>query len=162
MRIPAGIADSQRLRLHGEGEHGAASGPTGDLYVVVHVRAHAVFLREGDDLHVEVAVPFHMMALGGSFILQGPGGPFDLHVAPGSANGIIVSHRNKGMPSVTGRGRGALHARLVVDVPKKLSKEQTKLIEQFGAALPKEPIQPRPVEPDSERPFFEKVKDLFG
>jgi molecular chaperone DnaJ len=162
VKIPAGIADSQRLRLHGEGEHGAAGGPTGDLYVVVHVRPHQFFVREGDDLYTEVPVPFHTMALGGSFKLEGPGGPIDVHVSASSANGALVSFRGKGMPSVTGHGRGALHVRLVVDVPKKLTKEQRKLVEQLGKSTPPEAIAPRAIESEGEKPFFEKVRDLFG
>lgn len=162
VRIPAGIADGQRLRLQGEGEHGAADGPTGDLYVVVHVRPHEFYHREGDDLHAEVPVPFHMMALGGSFPLDGLGGRFEVQVPAGSPNGAILSFRGKGMPSVTGHGRGSLHIRLVVDVPKKLTKEQKKLVEQFGKTLPEEAIAPRALDADQDKPFFEKVKDLFG
>lgn len=66
------------------------------------------------------------------------------------------------MPSVTGQGRGALHARLVVDVPKKITKEQKKLIEQLARSMPQETIEPRAVDTDGEKPFFEKVRDLFG
>ena len=75
--FPPGIADGQRLRLHGEGEHGALGGPTGDLYVVIHVRPHPVFRREDDDLFVEVPVPYPTMAMGGSFKVDGPAGPLD-------------------------------------------------------------------------------------
>jgi molecular chaperone DnaJ len=162
VKIPAGIADGQRLRLQGEGEHGAAGGPTGDLYVVVHVRPHTFFHREGDDLHVEVPVPFHMMALGGSFKLDSPAGALDVHVPPTSANGTIVAFRGKGVPSVTGRGRGAIYVRLVVDVPKKLTKEQKKIVEQLGAATSNDGIGPRALDSEGEKPFFEKVRDLFG
>jgi molecular chaperone DnaJ len=162
VKIPAGIADGQRLRLQGEGEHGADGGPTGDLYVVVHVQAHSAFHREGDDLHAEVPVPFHVMALGGSFPLQTPGGPVEVHVPAGAQNGSVLSYRAKGMPSVTGHGRGSLHVRLVVDVPAKLSKEQKKLIEQLAKSTPEETIGPRDLDTESEKPFFEKVKDLFG
>ncbi len=66
------------------------------------------------------------------------------------------------MPSVTGRGRGAFHVRLVVDVPRKLTKEQKKLVEQFGKTIATGKIEPRAVESDHEKPFFEKVEDLFG
>ena len=162
VRIPPGIADGQRLRLHGEGEHGGLGGPTGDLYVVVHVRPHAFLHRQGDDLHAEVAVPFHMMALGGTFKVEGPAGPIDVHVPPGSANGTTLSFRGKGMPSVTGHGRGTLHVRAVVDVPKKLAKEQKKLLEQFAATMSPPSFEPRALDADDEKPFFEKVKDLFG
>jgi molecular chaperone DnaJ len=162
VRIPAGIADGQRLRLHGEGEHGAAGGPAGDLYVVIQVQPHAFFHREGDDLHAEVPVPFHLMALGGTFPIDALDGSIDVHVPGGSQNGSTLSFRSKGMPSVTGHGRGSLHVRLVVDVPKKLSKDQKKLLEQLAQSLPEQPIGPREFDADAEKPFFEKVKDLFG
>lgn len=163
VRIPAGIADGQRLRLHGEGEHGAQGGPPGDLYVVVHVRPHANFVREGDDLYMEVRVPYPMMALGGTFKVDGPDGQVDVNVSGGSSNGTLVSFKGKGMPNVSGRGAGALHVRLVVDVPKKLSKDQKKLIEQLGKTMPVETLTARDVDgSDDEKPFFERVKDLFG
>jgi molecular chaperone DnaJ len=163
VRIPAGIADGQRLRLHGEGEHGAQGGPPGDLYVVVHVRPHANFVREGDDLYMEVRVPYPMMALGGTFKVDGPDAPIDVNVSGGSANGTLVSFRNKGMPSVSGRGAGSLHVRLVVDVPKKLTKEQKKLVEQLGTTMPVDMLAARDVDSQDEgKPFFERVKDLFG
>jgi molecular chaperone DnaJ len=161
VRIPAGIADGQRLRIHGEGEHGAGGGPAGDLYVVVHVHPHAVFQREGDDLYVDVPVPFPTLVLGGSFKVDGPGGPLDVHVSAGSATGTLVPFRGKGMPSVSGSGRGALYVRVIADVPKKLSKEQKKLIADLGKLMPAEKLEPRPAD-EGEKPFFEKVKDLFG
>jgi molecular chaperone DnaJ len=162
VRIPAGIADGQRLRLHGEGEHGAVGGPTGDLYVVIHVRLHPTFRREDDDLFVDVPVPYPTMALGGSFQLEGPGGPLTVDVSAGTASGSVISFRGKGMPSVTGRGRGAFHVRLTVDVPRKLGKEQKKLVEQLGKTMVPEKLEPTAVDADRDRPFFEKVKDLFG
>jgi molecular chaperone DnaJ len=162
VRIPAGIADGQRLRLHGEGEHGALGGPTGDLYVVIHVKPHAVFQREEDDLFVEVPVPFHMMAMGGTFEVDGPGGTISVDVSAGTASGTVQSFRGKGMPNVSGRGRGAFHVRMVVDVPKRLSKEQKKLVEQFGKTVTTEKLQPTAAGDDHDKPFFEKVKDLFG
>ncbi|MEO7190699.1 MAG: molecular chaperone DnaJ [Vicinamibacterales bacterium] len=162
VRIPAGIADGQRLRLHGEGEHGALGGPTGDLYVVVHVRQHAVFRREEDDLFVEVPVPFHLMALGGHFSVDTPGGPQSVKVEEGTPSGTVKTYRGKGMPSVTGRGHGSFHVRLVVDVPKKLAKDQKKLVEQLGKTITVDTIEPLAPDADREKPFFEKVKDLFG
>jgi molecular chaperone DnaJ len=162
VRIPAGIADGQRLRLYGEGEHGSANGPSGDLYVVIHVRPHPVFHREGDDLFAEVTVPFPVMAMGGSFKVDSPAGMLDVDVSAGSQSGALVEFRSKGMPSVSGRGRGSLFIRLVVDVPKKLTKEQKKLVEELRKSMPAEKIEPRPVDSGQDKPFFEKVKDLFG
>jgi molecular chaperone DnaJ len=162
VRIPAGIADGQRLRLHGEGEHGALGGPTGDLYVVVHVRPHPLFRREEDDLFTEVPVPFHVMAMGGSFHVDTPSGPQTVDVSAGTASGTVLTFRGKGMPSVTGRGRGALHVRVVVDVPRKLTKDQKKLVEQLGKTMAVDKLEPTPVDDEHDKPFFEKVKDLFG
>jgi molecular chaperone DnaJ len=162
VRIPAGIADGQRLRLHGEGEHGMAGGPPGDLYVVIHVRAHERFVRDGDDLYVEVRVPFPIMALGGEFKVEGPDGPITVAVSAGSANGTLVPFKGKGMPSVTGRGAGNLFVRLVVDVPKKITKDQKKLIEQLGKTMPVDTLEARQTGDDEDKPFFERMKDLFG
>jgi molecular chaperone DnaJ len=162
VKIPAGIADGQRLRLYGEGEHGSASGPPGDLYVVIHVKPHAVFHREGDDLYAEVGVPFPVMAMGGSFTIESPAGVLSVDVSAGSQSGALIEFRGKGMPSVTGRGRGSLFVRLVVEVPRKLSKEQKKLIEDLRKSMPAEKIEPRHVDSGQDKPFFEKVKDLFG
>jgi molecular chaperone DnaJ len=161
VKIPAGIADGQRLRLHGEGEHGSRGGPTGDLYVVVHVPPHAKFKREEDDIFVEVAVPFHVMALGGSFQVDGPGGEHTVDVSAGTQSGKVKTFRGKGMPNVSGHGRGAFHVRLVVDVPKKLSKEEKKLIEQLGRTMTADKLEPVAEEPGKDG-FFDKVKDLFG
>lgn len=161
VKIPAGIADGQRLRLHGEGEHGAAGGPSGDLFVVIHVKPHAVFHREGDDLFVEVPVPYPVMTMGGSFVVDGPAGPLTVDVPAGTPSGTLLPFRGKGMPSVTGRGRGGLYVRAIVDVPRKLSKDQKKLIEELRKTMPVEKLQASTPEP-ADKPFFEKVKDLFG
>jgi molecular chaperone DnaJ len=163
VKIPAGIAEGQRLRLYGEGEHGANNGPSGDLYVVVHVKPHPIFHRENDDLFVEVPVPFATMVMGGSFTIEAPGGALKVDVPAGTASGSLLPFRGKGMPSVAGRGRGAIYVRTVVDVPKKLSKEQRKAVEQLGKAMPLDKVEPRSVDHDEhDKPFFERVKDLFG
>ena len=162
VKIPAGIADGQRLRISGEGEHGALGGPSGDLYVVIHVRAHAVFQRDGDDLYVDVPVPFHLMAMGGTFSVTGPGGDVQVDVSAATQSGTVLTYRGKGMPNVSGRGRGAFHVKLSVDVPRKLSKEQKKLVEQLGKTMPVDKLDPRSADDDEDKPFFEKVKDLFG
>ena len=162
VRIPAGIADGQRLRLYGEGELGSLGGPPGDLYVVVHVRPHQVFHREGDDLFVEAAVPFPVMAMGGSFKVDSPGGPLDVDVSAGTPSGTVLAFRGKGMPSVSGRGRGAFNVRLVVDVPRKLAKEQKKLVEQLGKTMPVDTVKATSTEAVPPKSVFDKVKDLFG
>jgi molecular chaperone DnaJ len=162
VRIPAGIADGQRLRLHGEGEHGSAGGPTGDLYVVVHVRPHQVFQRDGDDLYVEADVPFPTMAMGGAFSMDGPAGEIEVQVPAATSSGTLIPFRGKGMASVTGRSRGTLYVRVVVQVPRKLTKDQKKLIDQLGHTMQVDRIAATPADRSQDKPFFEKVKDLFG
>jgi len=162
VRVPAGIADGQRLRIQGEGEHGARGGPPGDLYVVIHVKPHPRFHRDGDDLYLDVLVPFPVMAMGGEFTVDGPAGELTVSVPAGTAGGALIPFRGKGMASVSGRGRGALYVRVTVDVPKKLTKEQKKLVEQLGKTMPVDRIEARSTDDPADRPFFEKVKDLFG
>jgi molecular chaperone DnaJ len=160
VKIPAGIATGQRLRLYGEGEAGFAGGPAGDLYVVVHVAEHARFRRDGDDLHTEMHVPFPLLALGGSVTVEAPGGTASLDIPEATASDTMFRLRGKGMPNVAGRGRGDLFVSVKVAVPRKLSKEQRRLIEELRSSLGDETTAGAPG--DQERPFFERVKDIFG
>jgi molecular chaperone DnaJ len=165
VKIPAGIASAQRLRLHGEGEHGRAGGPPGDLYVVVHVQEHEYFRRDGDDLYIELPVPFPTLALGGEVPIPTPGGEGTLTIPPGSQPGTDFRIRGKGMPNVSGRGRGDLHVLAQADVPRKLTRDQKKLLEEFAKTLPAARPEARAPGGDREeqdRPFFERVKDIFG
>jgi molecular chaperone DnaJ len=160
-KIPAGIATGQRLRLHGEGEHGTAGGPPGDLYVVVHVQEHAFFQREGDDLYCELPIAFPTLALGGEVRVPTLVGDEEIKVPAGTQPGARFKLRGKGMPNVTGRGQGDLFAIVRVSVPKKLTKEQKHLLEELGKTLPQERLDGSGAEA-SDKPFFEKVKDIFG
>jgi molecular chaperone DnaJ len=160
VKIPAGIATGQRLRLTGEGEHGLQGGPPGDLYIVVLVTDHPVFQRHEDDLHCELRVPFTTLALGGSIKVPTLDGEESLHVPEGTASGATLKLKHKGMPNVSGRGHGDLFVSVVAAVPKKLTKDQRKAIEELKKILPTEVVQ---TERDSgEKPFFERVKDIFG
>ena len=124
MKIPAGIATGQRLRLQNEGEHGSAGGPPGDLYVVVHVQDHHFFHRENDDLFCELPISYPTLALGGSIKVPTLNGREDLHIPAGTQAGARFKMRGKGMPNVSGRGHGDLHVIAGVAIPTKLSKEQ--------------------------------------
>jgi molecular chaperone DnaJ len=160
VKIPAGIATGQRLRLYGEGEHGSAGGPAGDLYVVVHVQEHSFFHREGDDLYCEVPIPFPTLALGGDINVPTLDGRETLHVPGGTQAGARFKVRGKGMPNVSGRGHGDLHVIARVSVPKKLTKDQKRLLEELSRTMPPETLDADGDE--SEKPFFERVKDMFG
>jgi molecular chaperone DnaJ len=160
VKIPAGIATGQRMRLYGEGEHGSAGGPPGDLYVVVHVQEHSFFHRDGDDLYCEMPISFPTLALGGSIKVPTLNGHEDLHIPGGTQAGAKFRIRGKGMPNVSGRGHGDLHVIARVSVPKKLTKEQKRLLEELGKTLKNETLSGNPL--DAEKPFFERVKDIFG
>jgi molecular chaperone DnaJ len=161
VKIPAGIATGQRLRLYGEGEHGSAGGPPGDLYVVVHVQEHSFFHREDDDLYCELPMSFPTLALGGTVKVPTLDGREELHVPAGTQPGTRFKVRGKGMPNVSGRGHGDLFVVARVAVPKKLNKEQRQLLEELARTLPSE--KDLASEGDStDKPFFERVKDIFG
>jgi molecular chaperone DnaJ len=159
-KIPAGIATGQRLRIYGEGEHGAAGGPPGDLYVVVHVQEHPFFHREEDDLYCEMPVAFTTLALGGDIHVPTLDGREEVHVPAGTQPGARFKLRGKGMPNVTGRGHGDLYVIARVSVPKKLTREQKRALEELAQLLPSEKFDGEPA--DGEKPFFERVKDIFG
>lgn len=161
VKIPAGIATGQRLRLYGEGEHGTAGGPPGDLYVVVHVQEHSFFHREDDDLYCELPMSFPTLALGGTVKVPTLDGREDVHIPAGTQPGARFKLRGKGMPNVSGRGHGDLHVIARVSVPKKINKEQKHLLEELARTLPSDKDIAADSE-DTERPFFERVKDIFG
>jgi molecular chaperone DnaJ len=160
VKIPAGIATGQRLRLYGEGEHGAAGGPPGDLYVVVRVQEHSFFHREEDDLYCEMPITYPTLALGGTVNVPTLNGREDIRIAAGTQPGTRFKLRGKGMPHVNGRGYGDLHVIARVAVPKKLSKEQKHLLEELARTLPQE--KPDGDSESGDKPFFERVKDIFG
>ena len=158
VKIPAGIATGQQMRLTGEGEHGTAGGPPGDLYVVVHVQEHPFFQREDDDLYCELPIHFPTLALGGSVKVPTLKNREDLNIPAGTQPGTRFRLRGKGMPNVSGRGHGDLHVIARVAVPKKLSKEQKHLLEELARTMPSQADDGSGSE---EKPFFERMKDMF-
>lgn len=163
VKIPAGIATGQRLRLHGEGEHGYSGGPPGDLYVVVHVADHPVFKRDGDHLYCEVSAPFPTLALGGSIEVPTLDDVQALDIPEGTQPDTAFRVRGKGMPNVGGRGRGDLYVTVKVSVPRKLTKDQRKLVEELAKTMPPQPpAAPAGKADDDDRGLFDRVKDIFG
>ena len=164
VKIPPGIATGQQLRLQDEGEAGTAGGPPGHLFVVVHVQEHEFFRRDGDNLFCEIPVNFTTVALGGEIQVRTLDGSETVKVPDGTQTGTTLRLRGKGMPEVNGRGRGDLFATIQVQTPRKLTKDQRRLLEQLARELPKEQFEPRPREDDAqdERNLFDRVKDMFG
>jgi molecular chaperone DnaJ len=163
VKVPAGISDGQRLRISGEGESGPHGGPAGDLYVFIEVAPHAFFRREGNNLSCEVPLNFPTLALGGGIEVPTLDGNEAFKVPEGTQSGTTFRLRGKGMPDVSGRGKGDLFFTVQAVTPKKLTKDQRALLEQLGKALPKEKYEPRPVDAaEDEKNLFDKVKDIFG
>jgi len=163
VKIPAGIATGQQLRLANEGEAGSAGGPPGHLYVVIHVQEHEFFRRDGINLFCEIPVNFTTLALGGEIQVPTLDGSEKVKVHEGTQTGTTLRLRGKGLPEVSGRGKGDLFATVQVQTPKKLTKEQRHLVEQLAKVLPKEKFEPRPRgEEPEERNLFDRVKDMFG
>jgi molecular chaperone DnaJ len=162
VKIPAGIATGQRLRLNGEGEAGTLGGPPGDLYVVIFVREHEFFQRDGNDLHCTVPLAFTTLALGGEINVPGLDGDETIKIPESTQTGTTFKLRGKGMPDVSGRGHGDLLVTVQAMTPKKLTKEQRKLLEQLAATLPEQKVRPSAREEDDDRGIFGKVKDIFG
>ncbi len=132
LRIPPGVETGSRLRLAGRGEGGVRGGPPGDLYVILHVKAHEVFQREGGDLLCEVPVPMHVAALGGDIEVPTLDGFATLKIEPATESGRMFRLRGKGVKSLDGYGRGDLHIRVVVEMPAHLSSAQKKALKAFS------------------------------
>jgi molecular chaperone DnaJ len=163
VKIPAGIATGQQLRMTGEGEAGTAGGPPGSLYVVVHVQEHEFFRRDGNNLFCEIPVNYTTVALGGEIQVPTLDGVDKIKVPEGTQTGTTLRLRGKGMPDVNGRGRGDLFATVQVQTPKKLTKDQRHALEQLAKTLPKEHFEPRKRHDEQdERNLFDRVKDMFG
>jgi molecular chaperone DnaJ len=134
VKIPAGIEDGMQIRLSGEGSSGYHGGPPGDLYVVVRIREHELFVREGADLYCDVPVSFPQLALGAEIEVPLIGATATLRIPPGTQPLEVLRLRGQGMPRLRERGRGDMCYRLVLEVPRKLNARQREALEAFEAA----------------------------
>jgi molecular chaperone DnaJ len=131
--VPAGAENGTRLRLQGKGEAGLRGGPSGDLFVVVHVKPDRRFIREGAHLLTEMDVSFAQAALGDDIEVPTLDGKASMKIPPGSQPGTVFRLKGKGMPSLYGRRQGDLHVKVNVIVPDKLNAEQKRLLGEFEA-----------------------------
>jgi molecular chaperone DnaJ len=156
VKIPAGVDHGTRIRVAGEGEAGIRGAASGDLYLFVHMKRHAIYAREGTTLIAECPVSFTTAALGGSISLPGiDGNPVELKVPAGLQSGEQLRHRGAGMTVLNGRGRGDLVARILVETPTRMSKEQKKLLEEFRATETGD-------ECPAAKSFFARARDYFA
>ena len=152
--VPAGVEDGMRLRVSGEGEAGLSGGPPGDLYVVIRLRQHQFFERNGGDLLCEVPVPFVHAALGAEVEVPTLEGKVNLRIPEGTQNGRVLRLRGKGLPTLRTAQRGDQLVQIFVEVPTKLTDKQRALLEEFAEESGTE------VSPVT-RGFIEKLRDLF-
>ena len=153
IKIPAGVETGSRLRVTGEGEAGASGGGAGDLFVVIHVKDHEMFERQGANLYVSFPLTFAQAALGSEIKVKSLDGEEDLKVPAGTQTGTIFRLRGKGMPALGGRGRGDLFVAATLITPKNLTKEQCKLLEQLSE------VEDIDFQDES---FINKFKNMFG
>jgi molecular chaperone DnaJ len=156
VKIPAGVDHGTRIRVAGEGEAGIRGAASGDLYLFVHMKRHAIYAREGTTLIAECPVSFTTAALGGSISLPGiDGNPVELKIPAGLQSGEQLRHRGAGMTVLNGRGRGDLVARILVETPTRMTKEQKKLLEEFRATETGD-------ECPAAKSFFARARDYFA
>jgi molecular chaperone DnaJ len=135
VNIPPGVRDGSRVRLAGKGEAGPSAGPPGDLYVVTRVADSPLFTRKGDNLEVEVPITIPEAIRGATIEVPTLNGTKRIRVPPGTAHGTVQRLRGEGPPRLGGRGRGDIHYRLSIDVPRSLSREQREAVEELAAVM---------------------------
>ena len=148
--IPAGVDEGMRLRVAGEGEAGEKGGPHGDLFVMIHVKPHKMFERQGNNLFMEATISFTQAAMGTELDVPTIDGKATMHVPEGTQPGTVFKLRGKGVPSLRGYGTGDQLVKVQVEVPKKLSRKQKEILEEFD----KESAS-------MVRGIFGKIKDAF-
>jgi molecular chaperone DnaJ len=154
-KIPAGVEDGTRIRFSGGGEVGPAGGPSGDLYIVLHVKEHPFFVREGNDLHCVVPLSVTQAAMGAEIQVPTLEGEHTLKVADGTQPGTTFRIRNKGVPVLNGHGKGDLYVEVRVQIPSKLSKRQKELLQELETTTK---VDNQPMM----RSLLGKMKDMFG
>jgi molecular chaperone DnaJ len=135
VRIPAGVDNGDRIRLAGQGEAGPAGAESGDLYVEVRVREHAIFQRDGNDLYCEVPIRFSQAALGAQLPVPTLEGEVEITIPPETQTGHQLRLRGRGVKSVRSGRHGDLICRVVVETPVRLTREQRELFEQLEATF---------------------------
>ncbi|NRA83867.1 MAG: molecular chaperone DnaJ [Gammaproteobacteria bacterium] len=157
VKIPAGVDTGDRIRLGGEGEAGETGGGKGDLYVQVHVKDHAIFERDGNNLYCEVPITFANAALGGDIEVPTLDGKVKLKVSSETQSGRMFRLRGKGVKSVRSHSTGDLICKVVVETPVKLTEHQRKLLKEFDEAVNGSSKEHKP----KAQGFFDGVKNFF-
>ena len=155
VKIPAGINDGQAVRISGEGEPGPNSGARGDLYCYVKVEQHPLLQRSQDDLVVRLPISFSQAALGATVEVPSLAGRREVKIESGVQHGTILQIKGEGMPNIRSGRRGSLLVQVLIEIPKKLNKEQARLLREFAKT------EDKSVLPES-KGFMEKLKEHFA
>jgi molecular chaperone DnaJ len=158
VKIPAGVDEGDRIRLSGEGESGVNGGPSGDLYVVIHLKEHGVFQRDGDDLHCEMPISFGMAALGGEIEIPTLDGSAKIKVPPETQTGQVFRLRGKGIKGVRSTYPGDLMCEVVIETPVRLTERQRDLLRELEEINRKDGNRHNP----RAKSFMEKVREFFA
>lgn len=152
-KIPAGIEDSSRMRIGGEGEHGLSGGPPGDLYIDIYVKKNKKFKRIGNDIVQGVPISFTQASLGDEITVSTLDGKVKMKIPAGTKTGSTFRVKGKGMPNIHGYGTGDMHVKVNVEVPGKLTEKQKELLREFAKLRGERPAE------ENHKGFFEKVVD---
>jgi molecular chaperone DnaJ len=155
VKVPPGVEDGTRIRYSGEGDAGRGGGPKGDLYVVLSVRPHDFFERHGYDLYCVIPISFPQATLGADFEIPGIDAPVSIKVPEGTQSGREVRVRGRGIPYLNEKGSGDLVVKVVVQIPRKLSRAQRELVSKLAETMS---VDNKPTSPG----LIEKMKDLFN
>jgi molecular chaperone DnaJ len=157
VKIPAGIDDGMRIRSSGNGEPGMNGGPPGDLYVEIHIKAHSVFQRDGDDLHCEMPISYATAALGGEIEVPTLGGKVSFTVPEGTQSGKVFRLRGKGVKGVRSGMAGDLFCHVVVETPVRLTERQKEMLREFESSMSEGGAKHSP----QSKSWKDKVKEFF-
>jgi molecular chaperone DnaJ len=156
VRIPPGVDNGSRLKLRGEGEAGYGGGTPGDLYVIIHVKEHSLFVRQENHIVIEVPISFPQAALGCDIEVPTLEGKVNLKVPSGTQSGKVLRLKGKGIIDLLGYGRGDQLIRVVVETPRSLTARQRELLEEFAK------LDGKAVNHPLSKGFVDQIKKMFG
>lgn len=155
VNIPAGIDDEQIISLRGEGNPGTKGGVPGDLYIVVSVKSHPIFNRDGFNVMCEIPITFTQAALGAEIEIPTLDGKAKFSIPEGTQTGTLFKLKNKGIQNLRGNGRGDQYVKVNIEVPKSLTDKQKELLKEFAELMGEDSYTMR-------KSFFDKMKDALG
>jgi molecular chaperone DnaJ len=155
VKVPPGVEDGTRIRYTGEGDAGRSGGPKGDLYVVLSIKAHDFFERDGHDLRCVVPISFPQATLGAEIEIPGVDGPVNLKIPEGTQSGKELRVRGRGVPFLNEKGHGDLVVKVLVQVPRKLTRAQREVVTKLAEMMS---VDNKP----TSATLMDKMKDLFN